>query len=115
MKYLLKHDVDVDDPKAILLFLADKPARRRDSCLVASSIYYNRVMKKPESAEVLKLPMSQTKEELKQNYRKQEATPAMRKNWVDYKCLKKELRKLIAEVFRHPKGNTFSKAEFHKL
>ena len=59
--------------------------------------------------------MTETKNELRQSYRKQEATPNQRKNWVDYQCLKKELRKLTSEVFQHNKNSKLDKKQFHKL
>jgi len=52
--------------------------------MVAATIYYRRVLKDEDSAEVLKVPLLETKDSLRKMYRKQEGTESQRKNWVDF-------------------------------
>jgi len=84
VNYLAKHEIDLSDPQKILTFLKEAPPRRRSSCFVAATIYYRRVLKDEDSADMFKAPLLAARDELRTMERKQEGTESQRKNWVDY-------------------------------
>ena len=62
---------------------------------------------------MLDQPLLDTKNEI-QKKRKYDNT-SIKKNWIDFACLKKELRVLRKEVFAYPKNGVMTKDQYHRI
>ena len=58
---------------------------------------------------MLSEPLVRVKLEITNKRRKQDGSPAIKKNWVDVSCLKKQIRELRNEVFKYDKLGVMSK------
>ena len=110
----LAENVDIEDLGEVLDFLKDQSLSRKCSCLTALKVYFKKIKKDAEKSDNLLLPLREVKAEMVKKRQRQELTPTMRKNWVDYQTLKKEVRTLREEIFRLNKNDVFTKKQFHK-
>ncbi len=83
--------------------------------LTALKVHFKKVKKDEKMSEVLLLPLQDAKKEVLKRRRRQVATTRQQKNWVDYGCLQKDLKRLRQEVFSYNKNDIFDKKVYHKL
>ena len=113
MKFLQDRVPELGIPE-VLAALKDEKVSRQCNCLTALKAYYRYIKKDTESSENLTLPLSEAKERQYKKRAEQKATPHMKRNWVPFKCLKREVGDLRKQIFTWDKNAPWPKAQFHQ-
>ena len=87
----LEKNIDITDPAAAIKFLSDQTLSRRQNGYTSLKVYYRRHLHDLDKCAMLDQPLLDTKNEIQQK-RKNSDSKAIKKNWVDFACLKNVLK-----------------------
>jgi len=106
-------ETTVPEPEDVMKYMTDNdvPLKRRQMSYSAMKVLHNARDEISQSKKYGQ-PLTETKYAIAKEYAKQAKTPTQRKNWIDYKCLKKHAKELKARTIALDKNALWSKDEY---
>ena len=116
--WLAKHiegftETETPDADTILKYMEDNdvPLRRRQMSYSAMKVLHNARGQNAESKKFA-APLLDMKYKIQKKYAQQNRTDSQKRNWIDFKCLKKHAKELREKTFALGKNDLWTKDQF---
>ena len=106
-------ETEVPDADTIIKYMEDNdvPLKRRQMSYSAMKVLHNARNQIAESKSFA-TPLMEIKYKIQKEYAQQNRTVRQKKNWIDYKCLKKHAKELREKTFALGKNDLWDKEQF---